>query len=90
MVKYRELYLKAKEELDKKDQITLQLDEPFDLACDHDWRHELSKETGIVYCLWKCKACKGTISQCIGEALSPYKLSREEMTRLIKAKSIEI
>ena len=44
--------------------------------CVHIWEWELVSESGIVFCVWKCK-CGVEVSQLIGERCCPEKIPIE-------------
>ena len=92
MVSYKKKYLELKEQLDHLKKITIEVD--YDLTpkedCEHYWNYELKKYDGVVHIMWNCEKCFARLTQVVGQALSPEKLSEKEHDELREKGKVKI
>ena len=92
MTSYKKKYLELKEQLDHLKTITIEVE--YDLApdedCEHYWNRELKIYDGIVHVEWDCPKCFAKLTQMVGEALNPEKLSKKEYDELRKYNRVDI
>ena len=92
MTSYKKKYLELKEQYKYLKTITIEVE--YDLFpeedCEHYWNRELKIYDGIVHVEWDCAKCFAKLTQMVGQALSPEKLSNEEYDKLRQQNKVEI